>query len=102
MIAHVIHPRCKTILHAKTIESANPAGFELEEFYAEMGCDIVEVVPNPTGLPFMVWVDEEGRYASNPEVNSIASILTGTVIVGTAIITDLHPFSDMIGGDDDA
>lgn len=101
MIAHVIHPRCESILQAKAIRSNNSAGFDISEFYHHMDCDTIELMPNPLGFPFMLWVDEEGRY-KNREVNGVASILAGEVVVGTAILTGGVPFlEDLLCGQDD-
>lgn len=68
-------------------------GFELEELYALLGCQLVETVPMP-GRQVLV-IDEEGKLELPPrEINVVATqmarahgrLLRGDVIVGPALL----------------
>lgn len=70
------------VVHANTNAVLIPGGVSLQDMYALIGCRTVEPV-HVNGVD--IWVDEEGTFVDTPEMNPIASRLSGHRIFGTAI-----------------
>lgn len=81
------------ITPSKTFEilALDPTAQGFEQYYREIGTDIVEPAPHDLGEHLTVWVDEEGLLKPNPRGNVYASILTGRTIYGTAIVVGASP-----------
>ena len=74
----------------EVIEPRDPAkGFTLEEVYALIGCELVQVVPTTKAGKIMI-IDEEGKLKDDAEVNLLATAAypygDEDPIVGNAII----------------
>lgn len=77
-----------------TQREVQPAGrsFTLEELYALIGCDTVEVIYLPDGRPLVM--DEDGKYRKLPvneeatRLGRIAGIVPWDVIVGTVLVLE--------------
>lgn len=66
-------------------------GFTLDEVYALIGCELVEIACRFEDGKMML-VDEEGLLKPDPEVNPLASMLFGDYIVGNALIVEDEEF----------
>lgn len=65
-------------------------GFQLNELYKLLNCDMVEIVHLPN-REIMI-VDEEGWLKQNAEYNELASSIAGVDIAGRALVCKAKQF----------
>ena len=66
-------------------------GFTLEEVYALIGCEMVEVACTFESGEMML-VDEEGWLIDEPTINPVASLIYGDYIAGNALVVSQKEF----------
>ena len=66
-------------------------GFTLKEVYDLIGCSVVEIACRFSDGRMML-VDEEGWFKQKPVVNTKATLLMGSNIVGNALIVTEEEF----------
>ena len=75
------------------IRESDTADFDLDELYAAIGCDCIEIVRSSDGEWLMI-VDDEGKLKPGAQENKIASHfyggdwIAGTAVFGTAYNAD--------------
>lgn len=75
----------------KEVEPKNKKkGFELNELYKMLGCELIEIVYPRVNNGTIIVCDEEGTYKDNPQINEKATKLFGWgdsyPIVGNALV----------------